>query len=134
MSNRKFKFRAFHEKSKSIIYFNNKKLIKDPYQMEHLSKLINGDYGDVLMQYTGLEDSNGKEIYEGDIISIGGMNDYPFEVKHTDIINGCLGMYVGYYLRRPNGSHTYLDSGDQHNYEVIGNIHENPELLEGGKS
>jgi len=70
-----------------------------------------------LMQYTGLHDKNGKEIYEGDIFRI---PETPPEVNVIKYVDGA------WYLH-PHG--LYLT--DWYNRgEVIGNIYENPELLE----
>lgn len=71
-----------------------------------------------LMQYTGLHDKNGKEIYEGDII--GGLKGY----KGKDLTLVVEFEYGAYYV---GGDELY-----SHNEvcEVIGNIYENPELLE----
>jgi uncharacterized phage protein (TIGR01671 family) len=73
-----------------------------------------------LMQFTGLKDKNGKEIYEGDIVlgrdSDGHIGkDYPLT---TVVFRG--GAFVDDYW------HAYLSPTSE---EVIGNIYENPELL-----
>jgi uncharacterized phage protein (TIGR01671 family) len=82
-------------------------------------------------QYTGLKDKNGKEIYEGDILIckqyIGGnFVDYAIEKGYVDFTYGAFGLHrkQGYY--RP-----FKDWLEDYELEVIGNIHNNPELLEG---
>jgi len=74
-----------------------------------------------IMQYTGLKDKNGKEIYEGDIIQVLDKEDYPEPlILIGKVDSDKWGTWVfGYgYLQDFEGM-----------YEVIGNIHENPELL-----
>jgi uncharacterized phage protein (TIGR01671 family) len=68
-----------------------------------------------VMQYTGLKDKNGKEIYEGDVVNFEGITNY--EIK---FIRG------GFAVDFKDG-HRYL--GQFANPEIIGNIYENPELL-----
>lgn len=70
-----------------------------------------------LMQYTGLKDKNGKEIYEGDIMPVNGGK---YVVVYSED-------YARYCLQMPSGR-MFIPSK---NSEVIGNIYENPELLEG---
>ena len=89
---------------------------------------VDGKYlktGEVhLVQYTGLKDKNGKEIYEGDILP------YRYVVTFVDASDSAnLGMSVGWYEQRDDfESFRQLEVGDE--LEVIGNIYENPELLE----
>ncbi len=75
------------------------------------------DISHYLMQYTGLKDKNGKEIYEGDIV----LNKYG---------NVCemVFRHHGFYYTRP-GWKTRLAHPNGEELEVVGNIYENPELL-----
>lgn len=80
----------------------------------------------IVEQYTGLKDKNGKEIYEGDIVTLNGEWE---EIEHDDCSivtfeNGCFRVGDGY----ENEAGSYLSD-----WRIIGNIHENPELLEGEK-
>ena len=79
--------------------------------------------GLILAQYTGLKDKNGKEIYEGDIVKI---SDHPFEGSIT--VNGKYEIGYNDYMELVCGS--WLLFRMKNYCEVIGNIYENPELLE----
>ena len=73
-----------------------------------------------LMQYTGIKDKNGVEIYEGDIIICKYGPEIMMEVKWVDEGFRTLGKYNG------DNYVGYV----KNSAEVIGNIYENPELLE----
>lgn len=78
-------------------------------------------------QYTGLIDKNGKKIFEGDIVK----TDKFSEPNKQYIIKYDLqfGAFIG--CDRYNLYFVTFD-GDSNEFEVIGNIHDNPELLKGG--
>jgi len=83
-------------------------------------------------QFTGLTDKNGKEIYEGDIIKI--VEKFDDENVYTS--NGVVCFEEGIYELQ-NGKHfAYLGwlmhNDDITKLEVIGNIHDNPELIKKG--
>lgn len=74
----------------------------------------------ILMQSTGLKDLNGVEIFEGDIL---------FDKHHNPQI-GVVVFYEGAFQLLANNMYYPLIQFDG-DVEIIGNIHENPELLEG---
>lgn len=77
----------------------------------------------VLMQYTGLKDKNGKEIYEGDVVTIfgnetnTGVVEYKTQNEEKYPVNGWILNSYGEWLT------IWPDC------EVIGNIYENPDLI-----
>jgi uncharacterized phage protein (TIGR01671 family) len=146
--NRVIKFRAWHKGQ----MFNNVNVINGAYAVEEnpekegLNVLVNGVgyYSDwachrvyhdsPLMQYTGIKDKEGVEIYEGDI------------AIDKDGLHFTVGI-GGYFSKESagNGVHYYQigekdywaieanSFNKETNFKVIGNIYENPELLEADK-
>ena len=116
---REIKFRAWDRKDKKL------------YGPESIYDIVAGwdfiDLADnqILMQYTGLKDKNGKEIYEGDIVTL--------PIPETDYKTRETGEVVFWDV---SGSWEIMHDGfrslyakESNQLEVIGNIYENPDLL-----
>ena len=89
-------------------------------------------------QYTGLNDKNGREIYEGDIVSFGsvwnnGDNEDIDEEFHIGVVEYDPHDAVYNVNCEESGERRFLfmDIVNYDGYGVVGNIFENPELLEG---
>lgn len=140
---REIKFRAYDKKRECIkdvinIDFNTNKI----YCVGDYTFLYNGKFE--LIQYTGLKDKNGVEIYDGYILQYNDCfldNTKPLlNIKHIGRIEATDGGFVfvrQYWWNDP----FYPEMGEaladmqtkswiRSNCEVIGNIYENPELLE----
>ena len=82
-----------------------------------------------LMQYTGLKDRNSKEIYEGDIAKLPAYlpNHTEYAVCKWIDNNGSVEDVIGFGFEDMNGKRVRNDEWED--YEIVGNIFENPELL-----
>ena len=125
---RTIKFRAWDKNSKTMLYVG-----ENPLWADTTGKLIDSFEDEDLMQFTGLLEKNGKEIYEGDIVK--------------DLDNNLISVIEwekAGYMQRIRIAYETLDGKDyrKHDYEnaitglaygrgleVISNIYENPELI-----
>lgn len=90
-------------------------------------------YPETVGQYTGLTDKNGKKIFEGDIVEGHCHSQWSHRLKRCVVVYDRDGFESRHYVKQGEVMRYYsykvLFSKD---VEVIGNIHDNPELLEGG--
>jgi len=107
---REIKFRArYRITEKGFVYFSLDDLLHREGVMfpEDLAEI---------MQFTGLRDKNGTEVYEGDLIK-----DTVGDIREIKYVSN------GFWLSYPNGGH-YIPLEEF--MEVVGNVYENPSLLQ----
>jgi hypothetical protein len=115
---KEIKFRAWDKSDKMMKYSKSYDGLGTFFNLIELREEANVQYE--LMQYTGLKDKNGKEIYENDLIDDGCGKVFLVE-SITPLQQS---MYFSYENYDDFMSNSDID------YEIAGNIHENPELLE----
>ena len=129
---REIKFRAWDKENKkmmkvSSLSLENKEIAVRENGTYHFFRMQNLE----LMQYTGLTDKNGTEIYEGDIIKY----KFPYDRRliHISPVK-FLETETSFGIKDRYGNEIPLYRITTGNFfEVIGNIYENPELLEENK-
>ena len=120
------KFRAFDKKDNEMFYSS---MYQDKTSMAYgLSNFLSecGDIEDTLMQYTGLKDKNGVEIYENDIVKFIPSGEYGKVTTFGKSQN----LGIEWENSRTAFFTPMFYLGCEFELEIIGNIYENPELLE----
>lgn len=123
------KFRAWHRELGRMMLIKNMYFQDGSVEELELNDTVMNDYITAypdeieLMQSTGLKDKNGQEIFEGDILK---SNKYITSVFYED------GAYCVKFRRTPNTTVTMnvISFIEKYKTRIVGNIYENPELLE----
>ena len=129
MTQREIKFRAWDKVEKEMIEWSElRKLHASLSYIEESERLD----ARILMQYTGLKDRNGKEIYELDIV-----RTFYGKIAVVMYLDGSFKLFTNTTDFKPTGTvigqnveENYLGYFFQENIEIIGNIYQNPELLQ----
>ena len=134
---RVIKFRAWDKKEGEM--FDSNRDVKADYDewfgdslampLGAIEDLNNYDSFEI-MQYTGLTDRNGKEVYEGDIIRTTSLSNTHGQLGsiNTLVIRYFMGNFCMCFNHNETGTPIY-PYNVTNKFEVIGNIYENPELI-----
>jgi uncharacterized phage protein (TIGR01671 family) len=149
--NREFKFRAWHPLIKKM-FSMFEAMTYQPFTPDFFIWQIENKW--TLMQFTGLKDKNGKDIYEGDIVITQEYSDKPHsrtrkKKRHIGAVVFSIGESDGFYNKEENEFNRHVQYsakwtveikeygkfgcscwGAFFDCEVVGNIYENPELLD----
>ena len=127
MTANRFNFRAYILKEK---YMVDVEILHPEYILAYDGKAynlnnINNSKNYIIVQSTGLVDKNGKELFEGDILTDGSIK-YLVRFEEEKACFIMKPILCGKTLFK---KYEELDRRYMHYYEIIGNIYENPELL-----
>lgn len=134
---REIKFRAWDKYKKKImtrpVFLYDRDRIRFTMSQESEYLWETDKYSDayIFMQYTGLKDKNGVEIYEGDIVRREIEDD---EVRNKSFFINMPVVFVNSWAGfgyEEHDNYFGMDELSKEFIEVVGNIYENPELLEG---
>lgn len=125
---REIKFRAWDDLKKIMFDVWDIRFLPDGEIRINEGEYFSKDVG--LLQYVGIKDRYGKEVYEGDIIR----KDVEYNQRSYEAHYKVIYEYTGFYLELLN-SYEDIKAGiivsfPYGDFYVIGNIYENPELLE----
>lgn len=150
---REIKFRAWDEKREVMHHdFQFIRSGTDGNDWVVFKSDLNHDFDDAMknphfaqqlkiMEYTGLKDKNGIEIYEADVIQLVTANYTKIKIVckfgtvQRTLDTGWLVDITGFYFERPDGLasfpivNNYAGKHDLELFEVIGNVYKNPELM-----
>lgn len=118
MNQREIKFRHWCPESKVLTSFELIRLLPSDRMLSEALGL--DEFGGFLLQYTGLKDKNGKEIYEGDIVA---------EIFYKKVVGKYEVKYDGFQIAPFTLGSEFESTCLPNDCEVIGNVFENPELL-----
>ena len=123
---REIKFRAWDKENEkmmkvSSLHLENKEISVKENGTFHLFRMQD------LMQYTGLKDKNGKEIYEGDIVLI---KLDETSTWYKTVVKFKKGAFIASLIDREDYIYIFNRGFDSNDFEIIGNIYKNKNLLE----
>lgn len=123
---KRLKFRAWNKEAEKIVGWDD---IKNHYNLLAMLDPVARDYGKyIVMQYTGLIDTNGIEIYEGDIVRVMKYDNIA-EIEYDGSSFRISQYDRGYGITLKTIIDEVFEDRTHRNLTVIGDIYSNPELL-----
>ena len=131
---REIKFRAWLKEEKKMVNIETMDFTEKSIQYLEKSEIVNAyllrrvGFDDIeLMQYIGLKDKNDKEIYEGDIVLVkpGGTSTW-----YKTIVKFKEGAFIASLIDGEDYIYIFNRGFDSNDFEIIGNVYKNKNLLE----